>query len=225
MKHRKEDQMRSPDRLAQAIADGKCQIGQIRITSTGQGYQLYHIDDTGRETSELRMHTDPADALEISKYDESGEFRFTKGELSLQSGWLYELADADSLLLTLQNFYGAAVSLWFAQQDEKLQVQNLRDKLGRQTGMYRYAGSISDDGAQHLVNTLCGPANKCVKKILWPISEKVPLDDNEASRYEGRLGSEAECIPMLCQEACNFFVAKARLHAKKEFDAKTQTEE
>jgi len=216
--------MKSAERLAKAIKEGKNQIGQICITSTNEGYIICHQDDLesvkGGETSGLVSHSATEDAQRISTYTEEGEFRFTKGELSLKSGWCFKLPDAESLLSVLQSFYGAAVSLWFAEQDGVLRVQNLRDKLNRQTGMYRYAGSVSDEGAQYLVNTLCGPANKCVKKILWKISDEVPLQENEISEFPGYLGKKKECIPMLCQEACNFFVSKARIRAKKEFERK-----
>ena len=83
--------------------------------------------------------------------------------------------------------------------------------------MYRYAGSISDEGAQTLVKDLCGPGNNCVKKILWKLSDDTPLEDSEASRFNGKFAEKA--IPLMCQEACNFFVANCRKVAKKEFDA------
>jgi sirohydrochlorin cobaltochelatase len=101
-------------------------------------------------------------------------------------------------------------------------VENLRDKLNRQTGMYRYARTISDAGAQQLVQEVCGPAHNCAKRILWKIDSETPLDDNEASRYNGIPGMvpESEAIPLLCREACNHFVAECRKAAKAEFEQK-----
>ena len=101
-------------------------------------------------------------------------------------------------------------------------MQNLRDKLNRQTGMYRFARSISDDGAQELVRKVCGPAHQCAKKILWKIDDATPLSDSEASRFNGIPGvlPENEAIPLLCREACNHFVAECRKRAKAEFEAK-----
>ena len=88
--------------------------------------------------------------------------------------------------------------------------------------MYRHARNVSDQGAQELVQCLCGPANKCVKKILWRIDENIPLEDSEASRFQGIVGDATDktAIPMVCQEACNFFVSEARKKSKAEFDAK-----
>jgi hypothetical protein len=60
-----------------------------------------------------------------------------------------------------------------------------------------------------------------VKKILWQIDETTPLEDSEASRYEGVVGDidPGAAIPLLCREACNHFVAEARKASKAEADA------
>lgn len=132
------------------------------------------------------------------------------------------LANENDLLLALDQFYPACVGLFLAQQGGILEIESLREKLNRQTGMYRFARSISDVGAQALIQQVCGPAHQCAKKILWQIDETTPLDDSEASRFNGIPSnlSEMEAIPLLCREACNHFVAECRKAAKAEFDAK-----
>ena len=84
--------------------------------------------------------------------------------------------------------------------------------------MYRYARTISDAGAQELVKTVCGPAHQCARRILWRIDDATPLEDSEASRYNGVPGDvpEVEAIPLLCREACNHMVAECRRVAKAE---------
>ena len=88
--------------------------------------------------------------------------------------------------------------------------------------MYRFARNISDSGAQELVRTVCGPAHQCAKRILWQIDAATPLEDSEASRFNGIPGNvpENEAIPLLCREACNHFVAECRRVAKVEFEQK-----
>ncbi len=122
----------------------------------------------------------------------------------------------------LDHFYPACVGLHLAHRRGTLDVQNLRDKLNRQTGMYRYARTISDAGAQKLVQQVCGPAHQCAKRILWRIDAETPLEDSEASRFMGVPGEipESEAIPLLCREACNHFVAECRKAAKAEFESK-----
>jgi sirohydrochlorin cobaltochelatase len=213
----------SAQRLAAAVAAGIDTIGQIRIL-TGRldaAFALCHLDDLGRvddPAALLERVTDPDAARRLSTYAADGSYRFTKGQLNLAGGWLMLLDDPDALLTALDGFYPASVALWLAGQDGRLVVQPLRDKLARQTGMYRFAKNISDTGAQQLVQRVCGPSNQCVKHILWPISAEVPLDDSEASRFRGVLAGvdPARAIPLLCQEACNHFVAEARKISKAE---------
>ncbi len=206
-------------KLKDALTNGVQQIGQIRI-HYGEEILLHHIDDS--EIERLKTYTNPDDARDIGLYTPEGEYRFTKGELSLITGWLFRLKNIADLRRTLDLFYPASLGLWSAWKDGAIRVQNLRAKLGRQTGMYRHAGTVSDAGAQELVKCLCGPANNCVKKILWKLDNDTPLEPSEASDFDGIIGDATEetAIPMVCQEACNFFVAQARKKSKEEFEAK-----
>ena len=95
------------------------------------------------------------------------------------------LENEKDLRLALDQFYPACVGLFLAWQDGTLEVESLRDKLNRQTGMYRFARTISDAGAQKLVQEVCGPAHQCAKRILWQLDPQTPLDDSEASRFNG----------------------------------------
>ena len=210
--------------LQSALENGFRQIGQLSIHPIDEGYLLCHLDDSGKvgsgDHSDLVRHTDPADAIEIGLYDESGRYRFTKGEISLKSGWVFELFDVAGLRQTLDHFYPASLGLWKAWKGGELHVQNLRDKLDRQTGMYRHSGKVSDAGAQEVIRETCGPSKRCSKRILWQIDEETPLEESEASRFDGILNgkSEPEAIPLVCQEACNHFVAQCRGKAKEEFE-------
>ncbi|MGE9269036.1 MAG: DR2241 family protein [Verrucomicrobiales bacterium] len=213
------------DALQSALAQGFRQIGQIAIHSRDGAFLLCHLADREQvargDFSGLTRYDKPTEAIELSRYAADGHFRFTKGEVSLKSAWYFELPDLASLRETLDHFYPAALGLWLARQEGRLRVQHLRDKLARQTGMYRHAGKISDAGAQELVRETCGPANQCAKKILWQLDAETPLDDNEASRFSGILDGQSEpsANPLLCQEACNHFVAQCRLKTKEEFEA------
>lgn len=210
------------DKLSHAISGGICRIGQISIRPDGGGFILCHIDDESTDVSLLDTHRTSAAARKISTWAADGHYRFTKGELSLKGGWRLLLGSAAELREALDIFYPAAVGLWFAAENQDLQIQHLREKLNRQTGMYRFARNISDDGAQKLVQEVCGPANCCVKKILWKIDADTPLADSDAARFDGVVGDidRKSAIPLLCREACNHFVAEARKASKAENDAK-----
>jgi len=214
--------MKLAKRLSAAVADGIRRIGQISIRPQNGGYLLHHIDDEDGDLASLEKFEGSAAARDLSTWAEDGHYRFTKGELSLKRGWLLQLSSAEELRQALDHFYPAAAGLWFAHQDGRLEIEHLRDKLNRQTGMYRFARNLSDAGAQRLVREVCGPGNCCVKKILWQIDANTPLEASEASRFDGVTGdvNRSQAIPLLCREACNHFVAEARKASKAEQDAK-----
>ncbi|QTN30973.1 hypothetical protein HZ994_01060 [Akkermansiaceae bacterium] len=220
--------MTLPTHLKQLVRGGVHQIGQIWIQRDlcEFPYALHHIDDGELATQPafggLDHHRGPDAARDISTYAEDGEYRFTKGKTNLKRGWIMTLDGEQDLLRALDQFYPGCTALFIKHRDGALPIENLRDKLARQTGMYRYAGTISDAGAQKLIQKVCGPAHNCAKKILWQLDQDTPLDDSEASRFNGIPGGteETNAIPLLCREACNHFVAECRKAAKAEFDAK-----
>jgi sirohydrochlorin cobaltochelatase len=214
--------------LRDLLRSGIHRIGELEILTDVHDlpYVICHMADAGLSTEPdfggLDVHEGPADARDLSTYAEDGTYRFTKGQTNLKRGWVMVLENEKDLLLALDQFYPACAGLFIAQQGGTLEIETLRDKLNRQTGMYRFARSISDAGAQKLVQEICGPAHQCAKKILWRLDANTSLDDSEASRFNGIPGGlpESEAIPLLCREACNHFVAECRKAAKAEFEAK-----
>jgi sirohydrochlorin cobaltochelatase len=214
--------------LRNLLRSGIHRIGEIELLTDVYGfpYAICHMADADLATEPafggLDVHEGPADARDLSTYAEDGTYRFTKGQTNLKRGWVMALENEEDLRLALDQFYPACVNLFLARQGGVLEVENLREKLDRQTGMYRFARTISDAGAQKLVQEVCGPAHQCAKKILWQLDPQTPLDDSEASRFNGIPGNlpESEAIPLLCREACNHFVAECRKAAKAENEAK-----
>ena len=211
-------------KLTEALAGGLQQIDQIKILTDDHDlapFVLVHLDDEDADFSSLEAHLIPDKAWEIGIYTPDGDYRFTKGERSLRGGWLL-LQSPGEVRQALDLFYPVSLGPWAAWKDGSVRIQNLRDKLGRQTGMYRHAANVSDVGAQELIQSVCGPTNKYVKKILWQLDENSPLDDSEASRFNGIVNNitENSAIPLVCQKACNHFVAQAREKSKEEFEAK-----
>jgi len=227
------DETSLANHLKKLLRDGVEQIGQIQIhpDCCEFPYALYHIEDEDLATQPAFGGLDhcqgPEMARDLSTYAEDGEYRFTKGKINLRRGWIMTLESEEELLMALDHFYPACAALFIKNQQGGLPLQNLREKLGRQTGMYRYAGSISDEGAQQLIRKVCGPAHNCAKRILWQIDDQTPLEDSEASRFNGIPGDKPKdkAIPLLCREACNHFVAECRKAAKKEFESKQAAEQ
>ncbi|MGJ8633198.1 MAG: CbiX/SirB N-terminal domain-containing protein [Luteolibacter sp.] len=216
--------------VKELIRSGVNQMGQIHIHADlcEFAYALFHIKDEDLATQPafggLEHYKNPEKARDISTYAEDGEYRFTKGKINLRRGWILTLDNEEDLLRALDLLYPACTSLFIKHRDGELPIEYLREKLARQTGMYRYAGSISDEGAQKLIQKVCGPAHNCAKKILWKIDPETPLDDSEASRFNGIPSGAPDslAIPLVCREACNHFVAECRKAAKAEFDEKAK---
>lgn len=219
--------------LKSALDEGRRHIGQLVMLAdrAGSKFLICHLDDQAKveagNLEGLEVMTKPRQAREWSLYSKDGEYRFTKGQANLKSGFIYKLDDIEQLRETLEHFYPAQLALWMKGHDDKLLVQDLYDKLNRQTGMYQFAKNISHGGAQKLIQKICGPGNQCLKKILWQLDDDTPLEDSEASRFDGVLDgvSKNKAIPMQCQEACNFFVAECRKVSRAEFAARQEAED
>jgi sirohydrochlorin cobaltochelatase len=214
--------------LSSAIAGGVHRIGEIEIRREGDGFILCHHEDTSAVCSSdkagLELHQGPDAARDISTYSEAGEYRFNKSEASLRRGWAMVLSSVEDLRLALDQFYPAAVGVWKAFREERLPVQNLREKLERQTGMYRSARFISTEGAQATVAAIYGPGKPCSQRILWQIDAETPVEDEGARSFNGIISGlpESEAIPLISAEPCNHLVSECRKVSKAEYEAKTQ---
>jgi sirohydrochlorin cobaltochelatase len=215
------------NQLQNLLHSGCYRMGELRFQADApnDGFTLCHHLDAERLSEPgfggLVVHEGPSTARELATYTADGGYRFAKGQTNLRRGWVMVVASAEDLRQALDQFYPAGVGLFLALRQGTLETENLRDKLERQTGMYRFARTISERGAQRLVRETCGPAHQCAKRILWQIDANTPLDDSAASRFNGIVGDlpEAAAIPLLCREACNHFVAECRRVAKEEAQA------
>lgn len=214
--------------LQALIESGRHRIGEIEILSdhpAGSFLLCHWMDrDSARSTDfgGLELHRDPAAARDIAMLAADGSHRFGKAKADLKRGWALILPGALELRQALDLFYPAALGLFVAWRDGTLEIENLREKLDRQTGMYRFARHLSDSGAQKLIRETCGPDHHCARRILWRIDEATALDPSPASAFDGLPpgvpGSEA--VPLLCREACNHFVNECRIAAKQEAKAR-----
>jgi sirohydrochlorin cobaltochelatase len=95
----------------------------------------------------------------------------------------------------LDLLYPAAIanrSLW---KDGKLPIAPWHETAERQSGRFRVVRELGDEGVRELVAQVCDRG--CLKRRLWtPCAQEVVPAPNE--------------IPLLCPEACNYFVSKAR---------------
>src|SRR5436190_8088550 len=141
-------------------------FGQIlvRKTSTSE-FVLSHRDQEAAD--QLKVFRDAEDAIEIAKYDDTGNYRPLKTAPNLRHGWRLELDTLEELQRALDYFYPGRLAIFAAWKKGRLQTTPLRETLDRQSGMYRVAGKISDSQIDDLVAGFCRADGGCLRTILW----------------------------------------------------------
>lgn len=220
-KHGVQDEAAAPgDDITKALAawlqTGRNQIGQIAILTNADGsFSLCHAAD--RERTDLEVHHEATEALFISRYDDTGAFRSLHTAPTLKHGWRLDLPDLGQVRLALDFFYPAALGMAHSLEKGTLTVVPLRELLGRQTGMYRFANTITDDQAHAMIGTCCADPN-CLRRILWPLRPGEPMTNEAASKTLPNHAPHA--LPLLCIEACTHVVSAARKIARENNEAK-----
>jgi len=201
--------------LSEWLQSGRHEIGEIAITTNADGtFSLCHLADRGQDG--LQVHHAAHDALFIARNDASGAFRPLHSAPTLNRGWRLDLTTLDELRLALDFFYPAAIGMAHALEQNKLAAVPLRDVLGRQTGMYRFANAIRDDQAHAMIGKCCANT-KCLRRILWPLTATQPMTNEAAAKTQPNHAANA--LPLLCIEACTHIVSAARKIARENHDA------
>jgi sirohydrochlorin cobaltochelatase len=171
-------------------AQPPCEIGEILV---GPGYALRHRDDAGR--TDLRELASLAEIRELIRLDEVGKFRPLRAAPNLRRGWIYRARDEARLREALDYFYPAEIANAALWREGRLAVTPWRETAERQTGRFRIAREIPPPTLRELVAEVC--ERGCLKRRLWaPAGQEIAPESNE--------------IPLLCPEACNYFVGKVR---------------
>jgi sirohydrochlorin cobaltochelatase len=198
------------DRLAKGL---RC-IGQIAIQSGNDGgFTLRHREDAGRV--DLASSSSADDAAALARFDDGGNYRPLKTAPNLRHGWELQLKNLAELRLALDLFYPGRLAAFFAFEKNDLAATSLRNTLERQTGMYRIAAQIRDEQADKLVGEFCRSDGGCLRTILWrrDAAGTVPSTHLPVEKFHpphDQTGRAEPVIPLLCQEACNLLIAKAR---------------
>jgi len=109
-------------------------FGQIlvRKTSTGE-FVLSHRDEEAAD--QLKLFRNAEDAIEIAKYDDTGNYRPLKTAPNLRHGWRLELDTLEELQRALDYFYPGRLAIFGAWKSGRVQTTSLRDTLERQSGV------------------------------------------------------------------------------------------
>lgn len=186
--------------LADWLASGGDCVGQIALAPLAEGWELRPLEDAGR--TDLTLHRTAEAARDLANLDADGNFRPLKTAPTLVRGWRLLLPDAAAVRRALDYFYPAMTGVWLSHTRGELVPVVLRETLGRQTGMYRVTQKLTDPQARELIDNVCAG---CLKHRLWEIAAPNPAPPV----------FPANSLPLLCHEACNLLVAKAREVVKK----------
>ena len=179
-----------PQALADWLSAGGARIGQVALRRVPEGIEIRHIDDD--PSRDLKSLASPEEVRALVNFDADGAFRPLKTAPNLRRGWRTVIPDAGALRQALESIYPAMSGVWLSHQRGELIPVSFRETLARQTGMYRVTQKINDGEARTLIERVCGG---CLKCRLW---------DGETPRLV------ANEMPLLCHEACNLLVARAR---------------
>jgi sirohydrochlorin cobaltochelatase len=215
----------SVERVLEAVLTAPFYFGQILVQKTDRGsFALSHRDDCALDRMETFRGAE--DAIEIAKYDDTGNYRPLKTAPNLRHGWRLNLDTLEALRRALDYFYPGRLAVFTAWKGGKLQTTPLRETLDRQSGMYRVAAKISDSQIDNLVADFCRSNGGCLRTILWKrdgdgaiASTKLPNEKFDPARDQAASDarrSTATAIPLLCQEACNLLIAECRKAVKGE---------
>ena len=202
--------------LEQKLSPGTCIIGQVQVTRQDSGFLLHHVADAGK-LDQLALYEGPETAREVAKLDDEGAFRPLKSAPNLKQGWAVQVIGVKSLRIALDHLYPAAVGLAVHEEKGRLQPTPLRDNLRRQTGMYRFTNTITDDQAMDLVARCCNTPTKCLRRITWGLTHDQPLYGIAATKA---VQQDMGDVPLLCIEVCPLVVAQARKVAQANHAAK-----
>jgi sirohydrochlorin cobaltochelatase len=218
----------SIQRVLEATPTDRFYFGQILVRKINGGFVLSHCGDETRK--KLKTFQSADDAIELSKFDDSGNYRPLKTAPDLAHGWRLELARPEELQRALDYFYPGRLAVFLAWKTGQLYTTALRETLDRQSGMYRVAAKISDDQIDNVVGDFCRSDCGCVRTILWKRDRRGTVSSTKLTKQKfdpaydqikalGRPGSATPAtatIPLLCQEPCNLLVAECRKVVKGE---------
>lgn len=197
---------------------GRSEIGEVIIRRVeAGGYTVQHREDAPLQAA---THHKPEDAREIARWDAKEGFRPLHSAPTLRRGWRLDLASLAELRLALDFLYPAAVGMLHAQEVGTLTATPLRELLGRQSGMYRFTNTITDDAALKMIADVCANS-QCTRRILWPLTPEQPLSGPAACKAAAAQDT-GSTLPLLCIEACPRIVTTARKIAREQFEAKAE---
>jgi sirohydrochlorin cobaltochelatase len=175
---------------------GPWKMGQVLIRKNADDvFELRHEDDGAVAEETLITIFSLKDLRDWIRADREENFRPLRAAPNLRRSWIMRANDMTELQSILDYLYPAEVANGLLWSEKKLPTTAWQETAERQSGRFRVVREIDGAGIQELVANVC--ERGCLKRRLWaPVEKSV-----EAGRNE---------IPLLCPEACNYLIGKAR---------------
>jgi sirohydrochlorin cobaltochelatase len=186
------------DDLARFLRAGPapCSMGQVIIRPVGGDiFELLHGDDRTADPASLQRLRSLEDLRQLIRLGPDGTFRPLRAAPNLRRGWIMRVFDREGLRAALDYLYPAEVANWSLWKKGELVSTPWQETAARQTGRFRIVRDIGDDGIRELTAQVCDRG--CLKRRLWSPSQQP-------------VASATQEISLLCPEACNYLVGKAR---------------
>lgn len=199
------------DELDRLLSRGtRLTFGELALSRGEDGsFEARHVDDRACSGNLAGIST-VRGLRDLAKYDAAGNYRPLKTAPGLVSGWRTLTSSPAEFLDRLDAVYPGLFATWISHQRGETVPVALRQTLNRQTGMYRFAGTITPEMGSEIKRDLCGAG--CLRHVTWPIEEGDPSCPPTAA---------PDAVPLLCTEACTFAVSRARELAKSAHEART----
>ncbi len=207
--------------LSEQLVHGELRIGEVVVRRNHKEKFVIHHCDSDWNTA-TRRSTNAAMARVFARTDSTGAYRPLKSAPNLAQDWVLVLSNVQEVRQALDLLYPAAIGMWLAHEDGKLAVVNFCATAGRQSGMYKIVGEAAPELVDEVSQRTCASGGKCLRTILWEIVPGRKPGGHPPSKFEPQIDQltglprERRVLPILCAEACNFFVAACRATLKEE---------
>ncbi|MEZ0298462.1 MAG: DR2241 family protein [Candidatus Methylacidiphilales bacterium] len=200
--------------IVQVPAGHEQNVTDSDARTEGQRFVLMHEVDWSPAVSSypfphLRRLSGMEEFRELLRWSEDGKFRPLRAAPNLRAGWVLGPLDFAQLIVALRFLYPGAVADWALQCQGSLKVTPYEESAGRQTGRFSVVRKLGSERLAELLQDCC--ASGCSRTPLWsPFRESGAGTETEAQLSSSGTASDLPRIPLLCAEACNYFISKAR---------------
>ncbi|QSR88247.1 metal-binding protein [Methylacidiphilum caldifontis] len=167
------------------------QVGELQVL---EGYWICNRKDSFND--KLVPISSLLDLKLMLRIDSKGLYRPLKGKIGIIQGWKFGPLDTENLFCALEGIYPFALMHWIGYKEKTYVPVPFESTIKRQVGMYKIIARADDSLIDQVVQETC--RMQCLRQNLWWIKQPLEL-------------AERSSIPLVCLEACPFFLEQCRI--------------